>query len=40
MLENSLQDIVVLWQVMELDDHFHLSFLSIHAEVLEAGFLS
>jgi len=40
MLENSPQDIILLWQEVGLDDHFHLSFLSIQANVLEAGSLS
>lgn len=36
MLENSLQDIILLWQEIGLDDHFHLSFLAVQAQVLEA----
>lgn len=36
MLENSLQDIILLWQEFGLDDHFHLSFLPAQAQVLEA----
>lgn len=36
MLENSLQDIILLWQEIGLDDHFHPSFLPVRAQVLEA----
>lgn len=35
MLENSLQDTILLWQEIGLDDHFHLSFLPVQAQVLE-----
>lgn len=35
MLENSLQDIILLWQEIGLDDHFHLSFVPVQAQVLE-----
>lgn len=39
-LENTLQDIILLWQRVGLDDHFHLSFLSIQGKALEALSLS
>lgn len=40
MLENSLQDIILLWQVVGLDEHFHISFIPIQIKVLEEGSLS
>lgn len=40
MLENSLQDIILPWQVVGLDEHFHISFLPIQIKALEKGFIS
>lgn len=40
MLENSLQDIILPWQAVGLDERFHISFFPIQIKVLEEGSLS